>query len=114
MPVSVVAAMASVRIWAVCVTEILMAGMVDYYGAVHPGDEITQMADAHMAARRRAGGNVRRLLGPDGLHGATLAVSEVELGEGDSLINCTLKGTRVHRFKRADPLAAPVPTVRLQ
>lgn len=113
-PVSVVAAMASVRVWAVCSTEILLRGSYDTYGAVNPGDEIVQVADAEMQARRVARDRVKRGLGPDSLHGATLEVGWHEIGEGDFERHCTLRGTRVRRVKAADPLPAPVPTVSLR
>jgi hypothetical protein len=109
-PLSVVASMASVRVWAVCVTEYLMRGSSYGYGA----DEITQVSDAEMQARNTARDHIRRLLGQDALHGAVLSAGWSEIGEGDFEHHCTLRGTRVRRFKDADPLPAPVPTVTLR
>jgi hypothetical protein len=114
MPVSVVASMSSVRVWPVCTTEILMGGSYDRYGAVSPGDEIVQVADAEMLARRLARDHLKSKLGHDALHGADLQVTRHQVGEADIEINSTLRGTRVHRFKEADPLPAPIPTVRLR
>ncbi len=42
-----------------------------------------------------------------------MTTSERELGSGDHVFECTLRGTRVRRFKDFDPMAAPRPTVRL-
>ena len=72
MPVSVVASMASVRIWPVCVTEILLSGGYDSWGAVQPGGDIDQVADAQMDARRLARDHVKHLLVQDALHGAKM------------------------------------------
>ena len=36
-----------------------------------------------------------------------------ELSQGDEVIDCTLRGNRVRRFKDFDPVALPRPTVRL-
>ncbi len=113
MPVAVVATSETVRTWEVCVTETLLRGRSDMYGMVTPGDEITQLADAHMEARRGARDHIRSLLGNDVLHGARMEVFEREVGEGLGEVTCILRGTRVHQFKDADPLPAPVPTVRL-
>ena len=113
-PVSVVAAMASVRVWAVCSTEILLRGGYDTWGTVRPTDEIVQVADAEMQARRLARDQIRRDLGGDALHGADLEVGWHEISEGDVERQCTLRGTRVRRFKDADPLPPPVPTVTLR
>jgi uncharacterized protein YbjQ (UPF0145 family) len=113
MPVAVVASMASVRIWPVCVTEILLSGSYDNWGAVQPGGDVDQMADAQMAARRLARDHVKHLLVQDALHGATMDVTEGEIGGGEGEVNCTLRGTRVHRYQDVDPLPAPRPTVRL-
>jgi Putative heavy-metal-binding len=112
-PVSVVASMASVRVWAVCSTEILLRGGYDQWGTVRPTDEIVQVADAEMQARRLARNQLRADLGSDSLHGARLEVGWHEISEGDFERNCTLRGTRVRRFKDADPLPIPVPTVTL-
>jgi hypothetical protein len=113
MPVSVMASMTSVRVWAVCSVETLMHGRYDSSGYVQPGDEVTQLVDAEMAARLKARDHVKRAIGTDALHGASVDVAGHELGEGDAEINCTLRGTRVHRVKDTPAMAAPRPTVRL-
>ena len=83
------------------------------YGGATPGAEIVQTVKAQTAARRLVTERVRRQLGPDSLHGASLTTSSRELGEGDSTVECTLRGNRVRRFKDFDPMPAPRPTVRL-
>jgi hypothetical protein len=113
MPVSILASMTSVRVWAICSVETLMRGRYDTYGYVQPGDEVTQLADAHMDARLRARDHIKGAIGRDALHGATMEVSERELGEGDMDISCILRGTRVHRVANIPAMAAPLPTVRL-
>ncbi|HET9078331.1 MAG TPA: heavy metal-binding domain-containing protein [Acidimicrobiales bacterium] len=122
MPVAVVASMASVRMWAVCVTEYLMKGQSYGYGSVsgYPpgayggsGGEIGQMADAQMQARRVARDHARYDLGRDTLHGASLDVGQWEVGPGDLEVDCILRGTRVRRFRPADPLPPPRLTVPL-
>jgi hypothetical protein len=113
-PVSVVAAMSSVRVWSVCETEILMKGGWDPYGTVRPTDEIRQIADAEMQNRQMARDHIKSVLGTDALHGATLDSGGHEISEGDLECHCTLRGTRVRRFADADPLPAPVPTVTLR
>jgi len=47
------------------------------------------------------------------MHGVGVEQFEREIGEGDLAIQCIVKGTRVRRFKDADPLDAPTPVVRL-
>jgi Putative heavy-metal-binding len=113
-PVSVVASMASVRVWAVCATEILLKGSYDMYGTVTSADEIVQVADAEMQARRVARDRIKGVLGHDTLHGASLEVGWNEISEGDFERHCTLRGTRVRRVAAAEPLPAPVPMVTLR
>lgn len=114
MPTSIVASMASVRMWAVCVTESLMRGGFMQYGTgVPPGSEITQLADAQMQARRLARDQVKSALGDDNLHGADMRVAMHEVGEGDVQVDCVLRGTRVHRYRAAEPLPPPQLTVRV-
>jgi hypothetical protein len=112
-PISVAAAMASVRVWAYCVTSYLTEGSNSPWGNQSPGAEIEQTAKAHMAVRRLAREHVRSQLGEDSLHGASLKTSTRELGEGDTELQCILRGNRVRRFKSFDPLPVPRPTVRL-
>jgi uncharacterized protein YbjQ (UPF0145 family) len=112
MPVSVVAALASVRVWAYCMTEYLMEGSMSW-GAPTGPHPVEQVGRAHMAARQLARKHVRQQLGGDALHGAMIDVVTRELSQGDEVIDCTLRGNRMRRFKDFDPLALPRPTVRL-
>jgi len=113
-PISVVASMASVRVWAVCATEMLLRGSYDTYGVVTPADEIVQVADAEMQARRVARDRIKSALGSDSLHGARIEAGWMEIAEGDFERHVTLRGTRVRRVRAADPLPAPVPTVSMR
>jgi hypothetical protein len=115
MPVAVVASLASVRVWAFCMTEYLMEGQVGMgWGYANTGPQLVdQVSKAHMAARQLARKHVREQLVGDELHGATIDVATRELAQGDEVIDCTLRGNRVRRFKDFDPIAAPRPTVRL-
>ena len=113
MPTSIVASMASVRMWPVCVTEYLMRGTTFMMGGQSPtGAEITQFADAQMQARRLVRDQVKSALGRDNLHGADLQTSVREASEGQVQVDCVLRGTRVHRFRPSDPLPPPQLTVR--
>ncbi len=112
MPVSVVANLASVRVWAYCMTDFLMEGRSFTWGG-YGTQEVDQVVRAHMAVRQLARARVRRQLGHDSLHGARMVVNQRELGEGDEVIECALLGTRVRRFKDFDPIAPAMPTVRL-
>jgi hypothetical protein len=113
MPVAVVASLASVRVWAYCMTEYLMEGQFGS-GYVPGGPQLVdQVSKAHMAARQLARKHVRQQLAGDELHGARIDVSARELSEGDEVIDCTLRGNRVRRFKDFDPIEPPRPTVRL-
>lgn len=113
MPQSVVATMASIRMWSVCTTELLMNGQYALGGLPQPGSEITQFADAQMQVRHMARDQAKRQLGEDTLQGATFDMSWREIAAGDIEWDCTLRGTRIKRFKSADPLPPPSPTVRL-
>jgi hypothetical protein len=115
MPVAVVAALASVRVWAYCMTEYLMEGQMGMgWGYASGGPQLVdQVSKAHMAARQLARKHVRQQLAGDELHGAAIDVVTRELSAGDEVIDCTLKGNRMRRFKDFDPIAAPRPTVRL-
>ena len=112
MPVSVVAALASVQVWAYCMTDYLMRGSMGWGTPSGPA-LVEQISKAHMAARQLARKHVREQLEGDELHGASIDVVTRELGEGDEVIDCTLRGNRVRRFKDFDPVAPPRPTVRL-
>jgi hypothetical protein len=112
MPVSVVASLASVRVWAYCITEYLMEGSRGWAGpsGTH---EVEQVSKAHMAVRQLARKHVRDQLMGDALHGARIHVDNRELSQGDEVIDCTLRGNRMRRFKDFDEVPAPRPTVRL-
>jgi hypothetical protein len=118
-PVSVVATLSAVRMLGYCITHYQLAGtnVGNWYGSAAGGvsgvGPIDQVNRAEAAARRLARERVREQLGADILHGATLERSEREIGEGDLSIQCTLKGTRVRRFKDFDPLPEAAPVVRL-
>jgi uncharacterized protein YbjQ (UPF0145 family) len=112
MPVAVVATLASVRVWAYCMTEYLMEGSRGWGGPTSPY-EVEQVSKAHMAVRQLARKQVRQQLAGDTLHGAQIEVSMRELSKGDEVIDCTLKGNRMRRFKDFDPAPLPKLTVRL-
>jgi hypothetical protein len=113
MPVSIAATVASVRVWASCITAYLTEGTNPGWTNQVVGAEIEQTARAQMAVRRIARERVRAQLGGDSLHGASMSTRERELGEGDADLQCILRGNRVRRFKEFDPMPAPRPTVRL-
>ena len=62
MPVAVVASMASVRVWAYCITEYLMEGGRGW-GNTNQTGEVEQVIRAHMAVRQLARKHVRQQLG---------------------------------------------------
>lgn len=68
-----------------------------------------------MAVRRDARDHLRSVLGGDSLHGAELHVANEHLHHEPPIlfVKCTLRGTRVRRFKATAPMQPPVPTVRL-
>ena len=111
MPIAIVASLASVRVWAYCVTEYLMEGSMGW-GSIQP-TVVEQVSKAHMAVSQLARKHVREQLKGDELHGARMEVEGRELSQGDEVIDCTLRGNRVRRFKDYDEIPAPRPTVRL-
>ena len=112
-PVSIAASVASVRQWANCVTQYLTEGTRSMYGGLTQGAEIIQTVRPRPRPGKLATERVRRQLGRDSLHGASLSTVQRSLGEGDAEIECVLRGNRVRRFKEFDPLPPPRPTVRL-
>jgi uncharacterized protein YbjQ (UPF0145 family) len=112
MPVAVVASMASVRVWAYCITEYQMEGGRGW-GDPNSAHEVEQVTKAHMAVRQLARKHVRQQLMGDALHGVQINVEKRELSQGDEVIDCTIRGNRVRRFKDFDAVPAPRPTVRL-
>ena len=81
-------------------------------GAARP-QLVEQVSRAHMAVRQLARKQVRQQLSGDQLHGARIDVVTRELSQGDEVIDCTLRGNRVRRFKDYDEVPLPTPTVRL-
>lgn len=112
-PVSIAASVASVRVWAYCMTEYLSEGSTATWGYQPVIGEIEQTSRAQMAVRRIARQQVRAQLGNDSLHGASMIATERELGQGDLELQCIFRGNRVRRFKDFDPMPSPRPTVRL-
>ena len=112
MPIAVVASMASVRVWAYCITEYQMEGGRGW-GMSGQANEVEQVTKAHMAVRQLARKHVRHKLVGDALHGVEIGVVKRELTQGDEVIDCTIRGNRVRRFKDFDDVPAPRPTVRL-
>ena len=118
-PVSVAGTLTSVQMLGYCITNYQLAGssVGAWYGSSAGGvsgvGPVEQVNHAQAAARRLARERIRAQLGGDYLHGASLELSEREIGEGDLTVQCLLKGTRVRRFKEFDPLPEPVPVVRL-
>ncbi|MGD0881220.1 MAG: hypothetical protein ABSB09_06610 [Acidimicrobiales bacterium] len=112
-PVSIAAAVASVRVWANCVTQYLTEGSNSMFASATAGSEIIQTVKAQTVARQLAAQRVKGQLGHDSLHGAAMTTTQRELGEGDAEVECVLRGNRVRRFKDFDPMPRPRPTVRL-
>lgn len=118
-PVSVAAALSSVQMIGYCITHYQLAGTAagNWSGAMSGGiggvHSIVQVGKAQRAARHLAREHVRGQLGGDVLHGATMEQFENEIGEGDLAIQCSIKGTRVRRYKGFDPVPEPEPVVRL-
>ncbi|HEY5267085.1 MAG TPA: heavy metal-binding domain-containing protein [Acidimicrobiales bacterium] len=112
-PVSIVASVASIRVWSSCVTEYLMEGTTGMWSNSTGAVEIDQLVSAQSIARDVARSKVRAQLLGDALHGASLDVVTREFSKGDFEIQSHLSGNRVRRFKDVDPLDVPKPTVRL-
>ena len=113
-PVSIVAAVSSVRVWASCITEYLMEGSgMTMWAQNSDSVEVEQIVSARMAARALVRNSVRAQLHGDQLHGVELNIREHEFAKGDLEIQPVLRGNRIRRFKDFDPLPAPRLTVRL-
>jgi hypothetical protein len=93
-------------------TEYLMEGARAWGGPTN-SQEVAQVSNAHMASRQLARKHIRAQLGGDALHGARIHVETRNLAQGDEVIDCTIRGNRVRRFKDFDPVPMPRPTVRL-
>jgi len=115
MPVSIAAALSSVQMVGYCITNYQLAGTAgsNWSGGVSGVNSIVQVGKAQRAARHLAREHVRRQLGGDILHGASIEQFEYEVGEGDMSIQCLMKGTRVRRYKDFDPFPEAKPVVRL-
>jgi uncharacterized protein YbjQ (UPF0145 family) len=113
-PVSIVASITSMRVWAYCMTEYLMEGMGTSLWANSTGPiEIEQIVTARSYARSLVRSSARAQLHGDALHGADLRLDEREHEKGDLEIQAVLHGNRIRRFKDFEPLPVPQPTVRL-
>jgi len=113
-PVAVISAVSSVRVWGYCMTEILIHGQAGASWAVgSEPQEIEQFISARMTARDIVRRKARGMLDGDELHGAELDVIEREVMDDDWEVRCRLRGNRMRRFKDFDPLPVPRPTVRL-
>lgn len=113
-PISIVASIASIRVWAYCMTEYLMEGAGASMWANSSGpQEIDQVVTAKSEARYLARTDARARLGSDSLRGAHLQLAEREYEKGDLEIQAVLRGNRVRRYKDFDPLPVPQATVRL-
>jgi uncharacterized protein YbjQ (UPF0145 family) len=113
MPISIIASIASIRVWAYCMTEYLMGGAGMLWANSSGPQEIDQVVTALSQARFIARSNARAQLGSDSLRGAHLQLAEREYEKGDLEIQAVLRGNRVRRFKEFDRLAVPQATVRL-
>jgi hypothetical protein len=113
-PVAAVASMASVRMWPVCSTKMLVEGKYDELsGSVHrvkAGSPIVQVSDAHEQCRRAARDRLNDAIGHDVIFGAELQTSEWELREGGQQIDCVLRGTHVRR-RTTRPNMIPPPSL---
>jgi uncharacterized protein YbjQ (UPF0145 family) len=113
-PVSIVAAVSSVRVWASCITEYLMESSgVTMWGQGLDSTEVEQIVSARTAARVLVRNKAHEQLQGDQLHGVELHIREHEFQKGDLEIQPVLRGNRVRRFKDFDPLPVPRLTVRL-
>lgn len=113
-PVSIIASVTSIRVWAYCMTEYLMGGGGAFaMNQNFAPQEVEQIVRAQIAARTLARKNVHEQLHGDSLHGADLSVMEREFEGGDLEVQTLLRGNRVRRFKAFEALPVPQPTVRL-
>ena len=111
-PVSIVASVSSIRVWAYCVTEYLLGGIGIWANSSGP-TEIEQIVAAMSQARSMVRTSARDQLDGDALHGANLQLGEREFEKGDLEIEAVLRGNRIRRYRDYDPLPVPQPTVRL-
>jgi uncharacterized protein YbjQ (UPF0145 family) len=112
-PVSIVASVSSIRVWASCITAYLMEGTNFGWSNNAEPTEVDQIVSAQTNARDIVRAKARSQLHGDALHGASMDVATREFSRGDLQIEIRLRGNRIRRFKDFDPLAVPKPTVRL-
>lgn len=110
-PVAIALSLASIGVFASCVTEYQLRGGAWTWGAA-PAGEIDQVTRAHEAARSAVREGVRRQLDGDSLHAAELVVASAETQDGPQ-IDATLRGNRVRRFKAFAELPPPRAVVRV-
>ena len=112
-PVSIAATVASVGVWANCVTQYLTEGTTSMYRAGNPATRSSRPSRPRPwpAASPPSGSGASSA--PTRCTARRLATTKRELGEGDAAIECILRGNRVRRFRDFDPMPAPRPTVRL-
>lgn len=112
-PVSIALSVASVSVFASCITEYQLRGSAQWGWGGVPSGEISQVARAHEAARELAREGVRRQLAGDLLHAAKMTATTNETSEGPQ-IEVSLRGNRVRRFGAFEEMEPPRPVVRLQ
>lgn len=111
-PVSIVATISSMRVWAYCITEYLMGGSGGMWGNPN-SSEVDQLVRAQTFVRSAALSLARSELRGDALHGADMVTREREFERGDYEFQALLRGNRIRRFKDFEALPVPQPTVRL-
>ena len=115
-PVKVVASIASVRVWAYCMTEYLMGhgggGLMSWGGTAGP-TEIDQIVSARLATRELVRRDARRQLNGDALHGVALLETAREFEKGDLELQAVLRANHLRRAVPIESLPVPQPTVRL-
>ena len=113
-PVSIVTAVASVRVWAYCITEYLLGGGgISAWSQDASTVEIDQVVRAQSQARALVRASARAQLHGDVLQGVDLIATQHEYEHGDIEIQCLLRGNRARRVGDFVPLRAPDATVRL-
>lgn len=112
-PVAIALSVASVSVFASCITEYQLRGSAQWGWGGVPAGEVDQVARAHEAARQIAREAVRSQLSGDLLHAAKMTVTTNESSEGPQ-IEVSLRGNRVRRFSEFEEMEPPRPVVRLQ
>lgn len=113
-PVSIIAAVSSVRVWAYCITEYLLGGGgMGAWSSNMSSLEIDQVVRGQTESRAIVRASAKSQLHGDVLQGARLDVGQYEHEHGDLEIQSILRGNRVRRVRDFEQLRAPEPTVRL-